>query len=293
MAEHRDDSRTFAFLVDSSALRTKALEEYLCEHPSNLAIISEVTAFEPYRNRRPQAIGRNLEICCRYPGQLRVLRGTIDIIASENEGPVSAVEYIDPRQTAGSAEFCAGLDRAIRGDVAMMKAMEAHVAAADAHLTRLKAQMGEVAEGLKDFGRMLGVENISALRRNELYPPQVLERSWWFITELARGMFAQNYGDKPFDAQRHDIVRRLLFRFAAAGTVLALWWTRHGGLESVRSDRLANDLIDLQQVALALKFDGLITEDAKLMDIYSETGALIQVLEESLGVGPDDRSAAF
>jgi hypothetical protein len=213
------------------------------------------------------------------------LRGTSNIIALEKNGPIAASEYIDPVQTSGSAEFCAGLQRAAAGDPTYLNALGEHVVAVEKHLSEVQTGISEVAESLKAFGRTFSPASITALRRGELYPAEVLERSWAFITDLAHSMFAQHYPEHEFDPRTPGVVQRLLFRYAAAGTVLALWWMRKGGLESVRAERLTNDLIDLQQVALAIKYDGLLAMDSKLLDIYSETSALMTVIEESLESG--------
>lgn len=286
--EQASSERSYAFLVDSTKLRSTDLAEYLAESPLNLAVISEVTAFEPYRSRRTAVIARNLEIICTYPRQLRILRGTHDIAALEASGAISALEYVDPAQTAGTSDFCAGVLRAADGDSWYVAAMAEHVAAAEAHVAQLRSHMTEVAAGLKAFGKGFSRDSLAAMRAGERYPPEVQAYCWHFITGLARDMFTAHYGSAPFDERTPLTVRRFLFRYAAAGTMLALWWTRNGGLDSVRPEKLANDLIDMQQAAIALKFDGLMSTDAKLMDIYHETWALLTVVEESLSFPPQD-----
>ena len=66
-------------------------------------------------------------------------------------------------------------------------------------------------------------------------------------------------------------VQTLAFRYGVAGYAPALWWIRNGDAATAPEEHLCNDILDMQQVALAIRFDGLLTKDAKLKEIFEET----------------------
>lgn len=69
------------------------------------------------------------------------------------------------------------------------------------------------------------------------------------------------------------------FRYAVAGYALALWWIRHGDVTTAPHGLLCNDVLDMQQMAFATRFDGLLARDAKLNEIFEETRIYLSVFE--------------
>jgi hypothetical protein len=61
-----------------------------------------------------------------------------------------------------------------------------------------------------------------------------------------------------------------LFRFALAVQLLVVRWLRDGGIESVGIDRLRNDVVDMTYMAYATLFNGILSNDRKLLEIHEE-----------------------
>jgi hypothetical protein len=57
------------------------------------------------------------------------------------------------------------------------------------------------------------------------------------------------------------------------------------GIEAASDDTLCNDILDAQQAALATRFDGLLTRDAKLQKIFEETRTYVAAFEDAACVG--------
>ncbi len=58
------------------------------------------------------------------------------------------------------------------------------------------------------------------------------------------------------------------FRFALTGYGVAIWWIKAGGHQTVAAHRLRNDLTDAVYAAYATFFDGILTKDKKLGEVY-------------------------
>jgi hypothetical protein len=65
-----------------------------------------------------------------------------------------------------------------------------------------------------------------------------------------------------------ELSNTFLYRFALCSCLLSLRWASHGGAETATNEKLRNDLIDLNFVSFATFFDGLLSDDAKAIDIY-------------------------
>ena len=68
----------------------------------------------------------------------------------------------------------------------------------------------------------------------------------------------------------------LVFRYALAGYLLALRWISDGGINSVPTTTLTNDLADMAHVAYATYFDGVLSADGKLNELYEEVEWLLR-----------------
>lgn len=58
------------------------------------------------------------------------------------------------------------------------------------------------------------------------------------------------------------------FRYSLCTYSLVLKWIMKDGYNNVSNDKLRNDFIDMVYAAYATFFDGIITKDKKLLEIY-------------------------
>jgi hypothetical protein len=87
----------------------------------------------------------------------------------------------------------------------------------------------------------------------------------------------RNHPDVDRLPSGENLPDRLVLRYAVAAYVSALRWISVGGIDSVSVQRLANDLVDITHVAYATYFDGVLSEDRRLNDVYEETDWLRNV----------------
>lgn len=234
-----------------------------------MAVLSEVTAFEAYKNGRLELIGRNHEICARHASQIEVLKATSEIIALEAAGAVPVERYVDRAQTEGFEAFCGLLRRAVAGDLHLARQVGAHAAAATDRVRAVRQDCSAFAAGVRAVAHDLGVDAVRQLRRGD-YSTAAMRTSWKGMTTLAAFLIADSYQDRDELPAAREALQTFLFRYAIAAYLLALWWIRNGGIEAVSDERLGNDLLDMQQVALATRYDGILTEDTRMLELHEE-----------------------
>ena len=67
-----------------------------------------------------------------------------------------------------------------------------------------------------------------------------------------------------------ELANTFIFRFALCAYLMALRWIAAGGAANARPAKIRNDLVDVSFAAYGTYFDGLLTADRKLNDIYKE-----------------------
>jgi hypothetical protein len=265
-------------IVDSSILRDQALETFLQSSPDNYAVISEVTGFESYKGNPVRNASHNYEICSRFPRQILILRCVRDIIDAERDQALTPLQYVDPEQTAAFGEYCRLLARAAAGDVALRLQLAAHGIAAAEKIAATRAGVGQVIEGIREMSQSFGAAELSALRSGRALSQEIVSRT--LRAMLASAAASLTAGSDaallpPFDRA----VQTFAFRYGVAGYALALWWITNGNAATAPDEHLCNDMVDMQQVAFATRFDGLLTRDAKLEEIFQETRICLSAFE--------------
>jgi len=82
-------------VVDANLLRHPSLEEYLREDSGNYVVFTDYACMECYKGNAISNIQRSLQIVSKYPEQVIVLKGTLDIIRLQAGGPHVQDEFID------------------------------------------------------------------------------------------------------------------------------------------------------------------------------------------------------
>jgi hypothetical protein len=268
-------------IIDSSVLRDPVLETFLQSSTDSHAVISEVTAFESYKGNPVRNASQNYAICARFPRQTLILRCVRDIIEAERDHPLTPLQCVDPKQTAAFGEYCCLLARAAAGDLGLQGQLAAHGVAAAEKIAATRTGVGDLIEGIREMSQAFSAVELSALRSRRALSQETVRRT-------IRGMLASAAASLTVGSDAavlpsfDSAVQTLAFRYGVAGYVLALWWIRNGDVATAPEEHLCNDILDMQQVALASLLDGLLTKDAKLNEIFEETRIYLSVFEQPL-----------
>lgn len=74
----------------------------------------------------------------------------------------------------------------------------------------------------------------------------------------------------------YDAIYSFEYRYATACALLAVDWTE-GGLEGANDKALRNDLIDMSYVAFGTMFDGLLTKEKTVRNIYKDASKMTEI----------------
>jgi hypothetical protein len=133
-----------------------------------------------------------------------------------------------------------------------------------------KNDAAKVAKGIAELRKSFTPEHLRVLRKRKIYPADLLGRIKREILEITALLFSR-HPDIYQMPQAGKVRDSYLFRFAVSTYILALKWISDGGPATVKLDKLRNDIVDMNYVAYATYFDGLLSRDKKMNEIYQET----------------------
>ena len=118
-------------------------------------------------------------------------------------------------------------------------------------------------------------DELRIIRKREVYDLKVIEKMFFHIMELTQLLLSNhpNVGSMP---NRDELHYTFIFRYSLCVYLIAIDWLANGGISGVKPEKMRNDMIDMNFVAYATYFDGLLSKDAKALRIYDEASFLLK-----------------
>ena len=264
-------------VVDSNHLQSDRLHKYLSKTTKNCVVLTDYAAMEAYKGDTLASIYRSMEILSRYPKQVIVLKGTQTVCGLRGRRAGLQRRLIDGRQTQGFGKYCRDLLAAERGDVSRQKAILDHGHAATAHMERILADVADLPDALRGVADIFTDAEIRILRKGSDLTDEIVDKFVQNVLHLAAVLFSDHPGVTNLpDAT--ELPNTFIFRCALCVQLLVFNWTSVGGPHGVKPKKMRNDIVDINFAAYASFFDGLLTEDKKLKNIYHEASHLLPML---------------
>ncbi|NMN03789.1 hypothetical protein FHT19_000945 [Novosphingobium sp. SG919] len=269
-------------VVDNNFAQRGGMEAYLSASRRNYAVLPDTVLIEWHRKKAMATARHALQIACRYPEQIIVLRETSDQFDRPADC-VSIVEaMIDKAQTRDFPAYCDTVINAPESEE-MVECFAGHEAYAQAHIDNL------VEEGLKVYRRFekedetLSAAEVTELKALAVVPtlmsPAIQKRTYEMAGSIAAGMIRGRTPDKSADPRdMAGFIDSLAFRYAAM--MVGLWICRRGspGAYPVNRRNVGADVMDIKIAAQASYFDGLLTHETRLERAFENAMSLIRAL---------------
>jgi hypothetical protein len=241
----------------------------------NKVVLTDYACMETYKGNPLSNMAKSIKLVSKYPDQIVVLKGTREIIKLQLSGPCSAENLIDQKQSVGFRMFCTAISLATKGNSNLRNQINEKGNFALEHFDSLQRDAVGVVEAIIEIGQSFPSDVLALIRKQDPLPKDVADKIIYDILFLATSLF-RNHSDVTSLPNAKLARNNLLFRFAVSSYLLALRWISSGGIESVRIERVRNDLIDMSYIAYATFFDGLLTNDKKMAALYKETTFLLE-----------------
>jgi hypothetical protein len=267
-------------IIDTSFLKTDELREYLA-NSANFAVIPDFAIMETLKGGDPPSVARQVQILAEHPKQVIALKTTRAVggLRSRPRSRGLQRRLIDVQQTRAFPHFCDEIKRASGGDGIARKQLAEASDAAIANLDMIAKGQQTYATNLAEHAKRYTDTELAILRKGEPIPEELFAKITEQILKLAFVLFAVHpYGKQP--PKFKQLPNAFLFRYAAAGYVVALRCLKEGGSGSASAEKIRNHLVDAMFAAYASYFDGLLSADQKAIELYETTNDLLKVYHQ-------------
>jgi hypothetical protein len=255
-------------VVDAGALRSATLAEFLRASPRNTAVLTDYASMECFKGDGAVNIRRSLEIISHFPKQVAVLKSTAIISRLRPRKPGLHSRFIDRKQTAGFPRYCSALFVGTADPEHVAYDTELKSTTSREHFGRLEAKATTIGEAWTALFKSYTAADLKDLRTNQTVSANLSRRIVKDILTVTARCFKNEFGVDKLPLVK-DAIYSFPFRFAVCSYVLALHWAVRGGYQTAAAIKLRNDFADATYASYATFFDGLITLDHKLNQIYT------------------------
>lgn len=266
-------------VVDSNQLQSPRLKAFLEASTANRAILTDYSAMEALQGNVVRSFANGMSIAGQYPNQIIVLKTTQSICQLIGRKAGLQRRLIDASQTSGFTDFVQKLKLAESGYQPMIDELLEKAKDANEQLHKMLADAASIAPAFGDLTTGFTKEERRIVRDNEPFTMKMVDTLIKLVIEVSGEIF-RAHPKAPPKLTYEQLPNTFIFRNSLCCCLLALDWTASGGTRDVKSHKIRNDMIDSHFVTYATYFDGLLSNDAKALRLYSRTK---WVLEAAFG----------
>jgi len=256
-------------VIDSNQLRAPELRTFLASSRHNIAVLTDYSAIEAYKGSSLEGIYKSMSILSDFPNQVVILKSTSVVCGLHGRGSGLQKRLIDSCQTMAFGEYVQDLRSAKAGNLAVQQKLLDLGADASAQMDRILKDTKPLAEAIQRIAKQYSMEERALIRLNQADTPRLIDKVVENILELAVHIF----GSHPMVTaipNYSELLNTFIFRNALCSYLLALDWGANGGVQDAKPERLQNDLVDMNFAAYGTFFDGLMSADAKCVQVHKQ-----------------------
>ena len=263
-------------VADSNILQTTDLAVYLAK-PQYQVVLPDYVSMEAYKGDTLKSIQKSMSVLSLHPRQVVILKGTQEICMMRGRNAGLQRRMIDLKQTRNFPKYCRDLEAAKRGDKAVISRLLDLGKTASSNINQIHLDAVSLVSSFRDIQDTYSEEDIRCLRRNKPFADGFCEKLLENTLLTAALLFKAHPKVNKLPSEA-EVRNTLIFRFALCMQLLILNWIANGGQISVKAEKLVNDKVDMMLAAYGTFFDGVLTNDKKLLMIYEQACAALNGL---------------
>lgn len=264
-------------VVDSNYLQNPSLRYYLSESKENFVVLTEYLAMEAYKEQSGKILLKSIEILKDFPDQVLILNATITICGLIFKPEESLEVLIDTVQTKDFKKFCEALLKPEKVE----QFIENHREEAILQMERILNDANKFLDGCKGLLESFTPNELKIIRKKQLYSEEIITKIFKHTLEASMYMFHTHPETKRLPSI-DELPHTFIFHNCLCMVLVFVKWVENGSPQVIRQERIRNDIVDGNFASFALYFDGLLTNDDNLNELYNKAKALLRIFKDQL-----------
>lgn len=265
-------------VIDSNCLSSDELATFLSEGPHHFAVITDYAWMEAYKANSSAVLKKSMSVLKRYPQQVANLWGTQKITAMNFRGAALGDMMIRKDTRKAFAEMLGNVERLPPNSAIPLRFLTEHVDAARAHIEgRLLSDVQMTRGAFPEMQKFFTPGEIQEMRAGSCHSQSVVEKVLWLASTTAAAV-GKRHPLNPIGPTPKSQFNSFLFRYALGYAIYFLEWIKRGSPLNENSEKVRNDLIDLNFAIYGTYFNGVMSKDKKLAEFHAQMRAVLGLL---------------
>lgn len=263
-------------VADSNALRHPFLLKYLGASISNKIAISDLAIIEMRKKRAFKTSRESLRIASYFPGQIFLIRPTHEILdcAINDESETDKIfDY------PGSVELqhLGSRLQLLPPEQTLKTHLDELEAVADQRHHALVQQVASLESGMADACNLFTDGELTEIRRGVSPSDSTRAKIFDLLKDTIAEFMIENFDPKPTGAVTlGEIKNTFSFRYPLCMLIYYVEWVQTGRQRLTAGRTRANDIVDLQQAAIATFFNGILSGDKRLQRVSESVRPILR-----------------
>jgi hypothetical protein len=262
-------------LADSNSLRKPILTDYLSASPRNKIGLSEHVLIEQHKNDPAFTARMAFARTRQYPSQVILLK-TVPMFYGVNLNNGRAVRRMIDRQQ--SKDFAKWYDDVLEADQypQMMRFLLERQKDSLKVIEDIASEVHFFEPILSNMRSKFSEDERRAIKKRDLTNDKTMDKLMDQMFRLSLSLFKKaRIPEHKWPAYIGDAPNYLLFRYAACVVNFFIHYVYVGNL-SPDTGKLVNHIMDLQIAAQATYYNGVLTTDKVLLDVFRQTRRMLR-----------------
>jgi hypothetical protein len=264
-------------VVDSNRLQSDELRKYFSKSKANIAVLTDYAAMEAYKGDTLAKIYKSMSVLAEFPEQVIILRSTRIICGLNGRGSGLQKRFIDANQTKGFSKYCRQLTAAEKGNKTLQRQLLTLGVEATQHLEKMLFEAQSFSQVVDDISETYSKDELHYLRTDKQFSSRMLKKLFEHVLEISITTLKNHPNVRKWPSQS-ELPNTFIFRAVLCSYLLTIDWISAGGAQGTSAAKLRNDMVDVNFVAYATFFDGLLTNDRKAQRIYREASFFLNTV---------------
>lgn len=269
-------------VVDSNSLRSSRLETYLAARRTNIAVLTEFVLVEAYKCNPLITFPASLAILERFSQQVVVLKPSEKQLGMRGRASGMQRRLIDKRMTTEFPRLCARIRQAAAGDAEQTRFILDTARIASIHMDKLVEAAPSIIQLFEFHAQRFTPMELNEIARQQPYSGTTQAKLIDMIMETTADIARATGAISPRTPPR-EITNLPVFRYCLCMALLFTRWVAGGRQKGTRPARTANDVMDANVAAYATYFDGVLSEDEKLLSVHTEARHILREIGVAVG----------
>jgi len=272
-------------VLDISCAKDPRLNDWLKQSKQHLVVLTEYFAVEALNARDQDGVAANFQIVRNYPDQVLVAKPMNSLCQLAPKQLRNPKNLIDNPSTKDFARLGRQIGR-MHADPRVQLGILERMHAARLFLENLSPAGDAVKDVLSGWLQTFSENDVKILRRENEWTPDFRHTFLKNIIEQSDIMLQRAHpGACPDTLQ--DLLLSMNFAFPLCFSIRAVHRSAKGNPKDIGSRSHRSDLIDSTYCAIALYFDGLITQDMGAQQTYDQARKMLsQLLKDAPRMSP-------